>query len=151
MTTGVSAQLAAIEFTMSSSSVCRGLWRGTSPTILRLTVGVSTQFFALELIKDAFARHRHIGKEDQSLSPWEAFFAGGCINSFSHCLPLPLCSFSLLLRRLKLTSVTPVIQITQNLEMQEASPAQLQPPSPAQLPWSRPAWSTQAPEASDTR
>ena len=81
------SQLALMLFSMSSLFACRGLWRGTSPTILRLTVGVSTQFFALELIKDAFARHRHIGKENQSLSPWEAFFAGGCISSFGLCLP----------------------------------------------------------------
>ena len=91
--------MALILFPMSSPSACRGLWRATSPTKLRLT----------ELIKDAFARHRHIGKEDQSLSPWEAFFAGGSISCLASVgLPLPSCSLSLPLRRLKTTSVTQV-------------------------------------------
>ena len=146
LTTGVDSQLALTSYIMSSSFACRGLWRGTSPTILRLTVGVSTQFFALELIKDAFARRRRVGKKGQSLSPWEAFFAGGYIDLFGLCLPA-FASVFLLLRRLKYTLVTPEIQFVQSLMMQEASPAQLQPPSPAQLPWSRPAWSTQAPAA----
>ncbi|KAK9811684.1 hypothetical protein WJX72_008322 [[Myrmecia] bisecta] len=61
--------------TILSESGPRGFWRGTSPTVLRLSLGLGLHFFALEHIKDLIIGRHADG--DRRLSPWEAFVAGG--------------------------------------------------------------------------
>ena len=42
----------------------RELWRGTGPTILRLSIGVGIQFFVLDSLKDMFYSRHALSKTD---------------------------------------------------------------------------------------
>lgn len=44
--------------------LCRALWNGTGPTILRLSVGLGLQMCVLESLKEAF-RWRHVGLAEE--------------------------------------------------------------------------------------
>ena len=70
----------------------RGLWRGTSPTVARLAVGVGVHFLALEYIKDAVYRfspegagHRH-----GQLSALQAFLSGGISRGIAAAVTCPV-------------------------------------------------------------
>lgn len=63
------ACLACIETCLTFGFGFRALWRGTGPTIARLSVGLGIQMCVLESLKDAFhQRHLHLS-ETHALPP----------------------------------------------------------------------------------
>ncbi|CAL8469258.1 g8799 [Coccomyxa elongata] len=69
----------------------RALWRGTGPTIARLSVGLGIQMYVLESLKDAFyQRHLHLNdKQGQKLTKAEAFLAGGVARAAAAAATCP--------------------------------------------------------------
>ncbi|KAK9825889.1 hypothetical protein WJX81_001859 [Elliptochloris bilobata] len=79
----------------------RDLWRGTGPTVFRLSIGVGIQFFILDSLKDVFySRRAHDGdggaagaqqgNAKPQLTPWEAFVAGGAARAVAAAATCPI-------------------------------------------------------------
>ena len=73
-------------------AVSRGLWRGTSPTVARLAIGVGVHFLALEYIKDAIYNFSPQGAEHKhgQLSPIQAFLSGGVSRGIAAAVTCPV-------------------------------------------------------------
>jgi len=71
---------------------CRGLWRGTSPTVARLALGVGVHFLALEFIKDAIYSFGPKGTEQKhgQLSAGQAFMSGGLSRGVAAAVTCPV-------------------------------------------------------------
>lgn len=72
--------------------VSRGLWRGTSPTVARLAVGVGVHFLALEFIKDAVYNFssQGAGQKHGQLTPVQAFMSGGISRGIAAAVTCPV-------------------------------------------------------------
>ncbi|KAL3157456.1 hypothetical protein ABBQ32_011922 [Trebouxia sp. C0010 RCD-2024] len=70
----------------------RGLWRGTSPTVARLAVGVGVHFLALEFIKDAVYNFssQGAGQKHGQLTPVQAFMSGGISRGIAAAVTCPV-------------------------------------------------------------
>ena len=65
---------------------CRGLWRGTTPTVLRLGMGAGLHFCFLDSIKAALERRHPDGK----LTSTDAFVAGGLSRAGAAIISCPV-------------------------------------------------------------
>ena len=65
---------------------CRGLWRGTAPTVLRLGMGAGLHFCFLDSIKAGLERRRPDGK----LTSMDAFIAGGLSRAGAAIISCPV-------------------------------------------------------------
>ncbi|KAK9908427.1 hypothetical protein WJX75_007684 [Coccomyxa subellipsoidea] len=75
--------------TIISDGGVRALWRGTGPTIARLSVGLGLQMCVLESLKDVFhQRHAKQGQADKLTKP-EAFFTGGLARAAAAAATCP--------------------------------------------------------------
>ena len=72
--------------------ICRGLWRGTSPTVARLALGVGVHFLALEFIKDAIHNYspQGAGQKHGQLSAVQAFLSGGLSRGVAAAVTNPI-------------------------------------------------------------
>lgn len=72
--------------------VPRGLWRGTSPTVARLALGVGVHFLALEYIKDAVYKFspQGAGHKHGQLSAIQAFMSGGISRGIAAAVTCPV-------------------------------------------------------------
>ncbi|DBA86103.1 TPA: hypothetical protein ACH3X1_005622 [Trebouxia sp. C0004] len=70
----------------------RGLWRGTSPTVARLAIGVGVHFLALEFIKDAIYNFgsKNAGHSHGHLSAAQAFCSGGLSRGVAAAVTCPV-------------------------------------------------------------
>ena len=69
-----------------SMVACRGLWRGTTPTVLRLGMGAGLHFCFLDSIKAALERRQPDGK----LTSMDAFVAGGLSRAGAAIISCPV-------------------------------------------------------------
>ncbi|KAK9836381.1 hypothetical protein WJX84_000438, partial [Apatococcus fuscideae] len=69
--------------TVIAESGPRGLWRGTSPTMVRLSLGLALNFLILENVKSTLLEHRRARRSQScpdgsnKLTGFEAFVTGG--------------------------------------------------------------------------
>ncbi len=77
---------------LTQALVHRGLWRGTSPTVARLAIGVGVHFLALEFIKDAIYNFgsKGTGHSHGQLSAAQAFFSGGLSRGVAAAVTCPV-------------------------------------------------------------
>ncbi|KAK9864781.1 hypothetical protein WJX84_009508 [Apatococcus fuscideae] len=74
----------------------RGLWRGTSPTMVRLSLGLALNFLVLENVKSALLEHRKAQRSETSpdgsskLTAVEAFITGGTSRAIAAAALCPV-------------------------------------------------------------
>ncbi|DBB10115.1 TPA: hypothetical protein ACH3X3_001699 [Trebouxia sp. C0006] len=89
---GISRSTAGAFRVLVKEQGVRGLWRGTSPTVARLAIGVGVHFLALEFIKDAIYNFgsKSTGHSHGQLSAAQAFFSGGLSRGIAAAVTCPV-------------------------------------------------------------
>ncbi|EIE21162.1 mitochondrial carrier, partial [Coccomyxa subellipsoidea C-169] len=72
-----------------SNEGVRALWRGTSPTIARLSIGLGLQMCVMESLKDVFLRKHSKQNQADKLTKPEAFFTGGFARATAAAVTCP--------------------------------------------------------------
>lgn len=147
---------ATLQLVVKESGV-RGLWRGTGPTVWRLSVGVGINMLVLEKLKSVALQHMATAP-GASLSSWQAAMVGGeavgrpaggqgerCIGAGAP-RPAPAAAAVLVGRLAQAAAKTPPPPARL-----QACPGRCQPPSCHRSRWSRRAWNTPAPGACSTK
>lgn len=89
---GISRSTAGAFRVLVKEQGVRGLWRGTSPTVARLALGVGVHFLALEFIKDAIHNYspQGAGQKHGQLSAVQAFLSGGLSRGVAAAVTNPI-------------------------------------------------------------
>lgn len=89
---GISRSTAGVFRVLVKEQGVRGLWRGTSPTVARLAIGVGVHFLALEFIKDAIYNFssKGAGHSHGQLSAAQAFCSGGLSRGVAAAVTCPV-------------------------------------------------------------
>lgn len=97
-----------MQFDPTRNAVLRGLWRGTSPTVARLAIGVGVHFLALEFIKDAVYNLSPQGTGDKHgrLTPIQAFMSGGISRGIAAAVTCPVTVVKTRMEYVSASSVT---------------------------------------------